>query len=274
MQSHYFSVGSVVPWARPGVGAVATQAICRADYGPRGLDLMANGAGAAEALSQLRAADQGAQSRQVAMVDSDGGAAAFTGARCLRAAGDVQRDAVSCQGNILADETVWPAMLDAYLRQTGPLAHRLLAALEAAQASGGDLRGLQSAALLVVPGTGEYWDVCVSLRVEDSPDPLGELRRVLNMHDAYAILSDNEEPAASEDRPEPAAAFRRARELAPDQPEIHFEYALSLAQAGDQDAALFELRALCAIAPQWHEVLERLQEQEGTPPAARLLAHL
>jgi uncharacterized Ntn-hydrolase superfamily protein len=258
VQSHYFSVGPIVPWARPGVGAVATQSMIRADYGPRGLDLMGAGMGAADALATLRAQDEGADSRQVAMVDATGAVAAFTGPACLAAAGDVQGDGVSCQGNILFDASVWPAMLEAFGGESGPLAGRLLAALNAAQAAGGDLRGVQSAALLVVPASGEPWETVVSLRVEDSTDPLGELGRLLALHGAYELVSAGDDHLVGGRRGAASDAYRQAAELAPDQPEVRFWGALGLAIAGDQDGAVVQLRALCAEEPQWREVLGRL----------------
>jgi uncharacterized Ntn-hydrolase superfamily protein len=273
VHSHYFSVGSVVPWARPGVGAVATQSMIRVDYGPLGLELMAGGVSAPDALAALRAKDEGADSRQVAMVDATGAVAAFTGPACLAAAGDIQADGVSCQGNILLDDTVWPAMLEGFGSESGPLAGRLLAALNAAQAAGGDLRGVQSAALLVVPATGEPWETVVSLRVEDSPDPLGELGRLLALHGAYACVTAGDDHLVAGDRSAASDAFRRAAELAPDQPEVRFWNALALATTGDDGAALAELRALCADAPQWREVLRRLSP-ELAPSAAGLLARL
>src|SRR5579875_2514009 len=136
VQSHFFSVGSVVPWARPGVGAVATQANARRDYGPRGLELMAEGRSAAEALETLRVQDPGAAARQVAMVDATGGVVGYTGSACIRYAGDVQADAVSCQANIMTKPGVPEAMLDAYLWRSGSLADRLYAALVAGEEAG------------------------------------------------------------------------------------------------------------------------------------------
>ena len=140
MQSHWFSVGPIVPWARTGVGAVATQANAEISYGPRGLELMAGGASAAEALETLLAEDPRRASRQVAMVDAHGGVAAHTGQACMAYAGDIQGDAVSCQANIMASERVWPAMLAAFAASGGSLTKRLLAALDAAEAEGGDIR--------------------------------------------------------------------------------------------------------------------------------------
>jgi uncharacterized Ntn-hydrolase superfamily protein len=201
VQSHWFSVGSMVPWARPGVGAVATQATVRVDYGPRGLALMQDGASAADALATLTAEDPGRADRQVAMVDAAGGVAAVTGDGCVAFAGDVQGDGVSCQGNILAGDGVWQAMLQAYTeaKPATPLRDRLFAALVAGQEAGGDLRGMQSAALLVVPGSGERWETVVSLRVEDSEDPLGELSRVMTLARAYGADTEAEAVAIAPD---------------------------------------------------------------------------
>ena len=188
VQSHWFSVGPIVPWARPGVGAVATQANADPSYGPRLLDLLASGVDAPSALEQLVAADSFAHGRQVAVVDAAGRVAAFTGGECMTYAGDVTGDGVSCQANIMASATVWGAMLDAF--ESTPerrLQDRLLAALDAAEAAGGDVRGRQSAAILVVPADGEPWESTVSLRVEDHGEPLVELRRLIVLHDAYVL---------------------------------------------------------------------------------------
>ncbi|MGH2909394.1 MAG: DUF1028 domain-containing protein [Solirubrobacteraceae bacterium] len=273
VQSHFFSVGSVVPWARPQVGAVATQANARRDYGPRGLELMAAGRSAADALQELTAQDPGAGARQVAMVDADGGAAGHTGPNCIRYAGDVQADGVSCQANIMAREGVPEAMLDAFLWRSGPLAERLLAALVAAEEAGGDLRGRQSAALLVVPGTGEPWDTVVSLRVEDDGDPLDELARLLDLHGAYALLSEGDEASARGDAATAADRLQRASALADGEREIRFWGALGRADAGDDDEAVRELTAICAEDPAWRELLARLPDELG-PSAERLRARL
>jgi uncharacterized Ntn-hydrolase superfamily protein len=273
VQSHFFSVGSVVPWARPGVGAVATQANARVDYGPRGLELMAEGRSAAEALEALRAQDPGADARQVGMLDARGGVAGHTGSLCIRYAGDAQSDGVSCQANIMTREGVPEAMLDAFLWRSGPLAERLLAALVAAEEAGGDLRGRQSAALLVVPGTGEPWQTTISLRVEDDEYPLDELARLLRLHAAYALVTEGDEATARGDAAAAAERFRRAAELADDEPEIRFWGALGMAQSGDEDGAVRALTEICAEDPAWRELLARLPDEIG-PAAGRLLARL
>jgi uncharacterized Ntn-hydrolase superfamily protein len=270
VQSHWFSVGSVVPWARPGVGAVATQATARIDYGPRGLDLMASGASPGDALSQLLAADGGGRARQVAMVSATGDVASWTGPDCMAYAGDVQGDGVSCQANIMRGETVWNAMLDAYMWESGPLASRLFAALVAGEEAGGDLRGKQSAALLVVPAAGEWWERIVSLCVEDDEEPLAELERLLGLHDAYDAAGEADGAVARGAYDEAAEGYRRAAELAPESEELRFWGALGKAQSGDDAAAVAQLHELFVENRDWRVLLERLTPASA-PSAARLL---
>ncbi len=182
VQSHWFSVGTVVTWAESGVGAIATQAFAEPAYGPRGLALMRLGVDPATALAALTGADPDRSRRQVALVDTGGRVAVHTGYQCIEAAGHVTAEGVSCQANMMRGPSVWPAMLEAYHESRGDLADRLMAALDAAEAAGGDLRGRQSAAMLVVNATssGQPWrDRIVDLRVDDAADPLSELRRLL-----------------------------------------------------------------------------------------------
>ncbi|HEY8173386.1 MAG TPA: DUF1028 domain-containing protein, partial [Dehalococcoidia bacterium] len=178
VQSRYFSVGSVVTWAEAGVGAVATQSLARMEYGPEGLELMRAGKSAREALDSLVAADGGSAVRQVAMIDASSNVATHTGERCIAAAGQIVGDGYSVQANMMVDDSIWPAMASMYEASRGDLADRMLAALDAAQAAGGDIRGQQSAAMLIVSGTrGEKpWDGrLLELRIEDHPRPLDEL---------------------------------------------------------------------------------------------------
>ena len=273
VQSHWFSVGPIVPWARPGVGAIATQANAEVSYGPRGLDLLAGGLGAAEALGRLVAADALGASRQVAFVDRAGAVAAHTGTGCMAHAGDVQGDGVSCQANIMAAATVWPAMLAAYSATPGPLARRLLAALRAAEQEGGDLRGRQSAAMLVVPATGDRWETVVDLRVEDHPQPLDELDRLMRLQDAYRIASDGDAEAAAGDHDAAARLYRRAAELAPESDELRFWAGLGAAHAGDLTIAVDDVRAAIAVNAGWRELLGRLTPEQA-PSAAAVLAAL
>ncbi|BDG62093.1 DUF1028 domain-containing protein [Caldinitratiruptor microaerophilus] len=183
VQSRFLAVGAVVPWARAGVGAVATQARANVRFGPEGLGLLAQGLAAAEVLNRLIQADPERDHRQVAIVDARGTAAAWTGPGCLPWAGHHVGDSYACQGNILAGPDVVPAMARAFESAGGHLADRLLAALEAGQAAGGDSRGMQAAALLVVRENGGYLggDRLVDLRVDDHPQPIAELRRLLEL---------------------------------------------------------------------------------------------
>jgi uncharacterized Ntn-hydrolase superfamily protein len=273
VQSHWFSVGALVPWARPGVGAVATQATVEVSYGPRALELLAAGAGAREALARLVAEDSGAATRQVAVVDSQGEVAVHTGPTCVPFAGHVTGEACSCQGNLLASAEVWPAMLDAFSKSTGPLTKRLLAALDAGELAGGDARGRESAAMLVVGPSGEPWEGLVSLRVEDHPAPLVELRRLLELHDAYA-LADTADGLVGEGRhSEAAELYERASALVPDSHELAFWAGLGLAQTGQMDLGLARVREAIELHPAWREILERLPA-EMAPAAEAVRARL
>ncbi len=188
VQSKFLAVGSVVPWARAGVGAVATQAMANVSYGPRGLDLMAEGRTAEETVQELVAADEGRADRQIGVVDARGRAATFTGDDCFSWAGGVTGGHYAAQGNILVGEETVQAMARVYEKADGDLASRLLAALDAGQEAGGDSRGRQSAALLVVRQAGGYGgqsDRVVDLRVDDHPDPIKELIRIRGLHTLY-----------------------------------------------------------------------------------------
>jgi uncharacterized Ntn-hydrolase superfamily protein len=271
--SHWLSVGSVVPWARPGVGAVATQAAAEPAHGPNGLDLLADGLAPQTALERLLAADPGAASRQVAVVDAHGRAAAHTGAECIPHAGHALGEGVSCQANIMARPSVWDAMRDAFGHASGALEERMVAALEAGEAEGGDRRGRQSASLLVVPVSGAPWRARIDLRVEDHPEPLPELCRVLALHRAYAVAAEADELAATGDPAAAATGYRRAAELAPDSHELCFWAGLAAAQAGELDAGVAQVRAAIAAHPPWRELLSDLPPSLA-PAAPAVLARL
>ncbi|HEY1516096.1 MAG TPA: DUF1028 domain-containing protein [Solirubrobacteraceae bacterium] len=273
VQSHWFSVGSLVTWARPGIGAVATQANVDPAYGPRALDLLAGGTSPRDALEQLLAADAAASSRQVAVIDARGEVAAHTGSACIDCAGHVTGPDVSCQANIMASERVWPAMLEAFTATAGSLASRLLAVLDAAEREGGDLRGRQSAAILVVPPDGEAWQTVVSLRVEDHPEPLVELRRLVDLNRAYSLAGQGDELLNSGRHNEAARLFVEASELAPGNHELMFWAGLGTAEAGDLDAGVEQVRAAIALQPNWFELLPRLGS-DVAPSAALVLARL
>lgn len=262
VQSHWFSTGSVVTWARAGVGAVCTQSIAEPAYGPRLLDRLAAGEGAAAALEALLAADEQAAYRQVAAVSAAGDVVVHTGGSCIPFAGHVTGDGVSCQANMMASDRVWPAMADAFAGASAdpsaPLARRLLAALDAGEAAGGDVRGRQSAALVVAPAEGEPWRRVVELRVEDHPEPLDELRRLLDLHDAYALASEGDDLAGQGRREEAGAAYRRSAELAPGNHELIFWAGLSAVERGDEQQGLEQVRRAIELQPGWAELLPRL----------------
>ncbi len=267
VQSHWFGVGGIVPWARAGVGAVATQSIAEPAYGPRLLDLLAGGASPRDALDAELAADPQARYRQVAVVDARGGTAVHTGSGCIAFAGDERGEGFSAQANMMASPEVWPAMAHAFGAAAGPLARRLLAALHAAEAHGGDVRGRQSAALLVVPATGEPWRAVVDLRVEDDAEPLTELDRLLDLHDAYELATQGDDLTGEGRHDEAADAYAGASALAPDNHELLFWAGLAAAQAGDMPLALERVRRAIALRPGWRDLLDRL-EPDIAPSAA------
>ena len=259
VQSHWFSVGSVVPHVRPGVGAVALQSVPEVAHGARILDRLGDGASPEEALEAVLRFDDGADMRQTAVVHADGRVAVHTGAGCVAEAGHVTGDGFSCQANMMARATVWDAMAAAYASAAGePLAERLVTALEAAEDEGGDIRGRQSAAL--VAGT-------IELRVEDHADPVAELRRLLGLHRAYEAAEEGDAHVAAGDWDAAAAAFERASALAPGNDELLFWAGLAAAHGGDLPLALERVRGAIAIHPPWRELLDRLGP-EHAPGAA------
>jgi uncharacterized Ntn-hydrolase superfamily protein len=258
VQSHWFSVGSLCAWARPGVGAAATQSVVEPAHGPHALDRIADGKSASEALAELIAADPLGAVRQVGVVDAEGDAAVHTGPDCIPCAGDAVGAHWTCQANMMARETVPAAMSAAFEHADGELAARLLAALDGAEAEGGDVRGRQSAALLVVPPEGETWQARVDLRVEDHPDPLRELRRLYELQRAYELAGRADELLAA-DRPADAGElYRRAAGMAPASDELLFWAGLALAHAGDLEAGVDAVRRAIDSHPGWGVLLERL----------------
>jgi uncharacterized Ntn-hydrolase superfamily protein len=251
VQSHYYQVGPVVPWGLAGVGAVATQSLVNVSFGPAGVELMRLGYDAGQALDAVLAGDPERDRRQCAMVDDRGGVAAHTGGRCIAEAGHRVGAGYSVQANLMERATVWDAMAGAFEATGGaPLAERMLAALDAAEAEGGDIRGKQSAAMVVLTGrpTGRVWeDRLVDLRVEDHPEPLAELRRLLRYRRAF-------QAAAAGD----VAGHRRALEIAPEVTQIRFFAGLALAGDGEWDEAIALLREAIAVEPRWEQTLPRL----------------
>ena len=280
VQSHWFSVGPIVPWARPGVGAVATQSLVDPAYGPLGLKLMAMGKTAQESLTALLAGDAEAAVRQVAMVDDEGNVAVHTGARAISAAGHQAGAQYSVQANLMDRDSVWPAMANSYENAEGDLAERLLAALEAAEAEGGDLRGRQSAAILVVSAeaTGRPWvDRVFDLRVEDHPEPVKELRRLVRLARAYLKLNEGDELVAAGDMGAAMDAYRAATEVVPDEAtggEAPFWVGVTLASEGREEEAVRYLQRAQAQNDRWVDLLRRLPASGLMPADEELLDRL
>ena len=290
VQSHYFSVGPIVPWARPGVGIVATQSLVEVSYGPLGLDLMRAGKSSQQALAGLLAADETPEVRQVAMIDVHGTVTVHTGTMCIPEAGHVSGDGFSCQANLMLNDTVPDAMAHAFEQAEGDLAHRMLAAMYAAEAKGGDIRGKQSAALVVVaikPGGYRWEDYVYNIRVDDAPEPLPELERLLNVAESYKALNNAATLAEQGDLDAAEVEYARMRALQPENAELGFWYAtvlLELSQmepkADDADSpegegaapsyspelrglmlelALVHFAECFAQAPVWRDIIPRLQ---------------
>lgn len=260
VQSHWFGVGGVVAWARAGVGAVATQSVAEVAHGPNTLERLQEGLAAESAMAAVLRADDLARFRQLGVVDSHGTVAAHTGDGCIPYAGEAIGDGFTCQANMMAGETVPGAMAVAYRAHEGDLAERLLAALDAAEAAGGDVRGRQSAALLVVPATGEAWRTRFDVRVEDHDDPLVELRRLLRLARAYEMAGQADERSAEGAHAEATRLYLAAAELAPEADELTFWAGLGVA-AEDLDAGLELVRRAASLKPAWLTLLDRLSDE-------------
>ena len=263
VQSHWFSVGSDVTWAEAGVGAIATQSFIDPAYGPRGLDLMKSGLSAEQALEALVLVDEGRNVRQVAFVDVRGSVAAHTGAGCIEAAGHHLGDGYSVQANMMLNDKVIPAMSKAYESAEGDLADRLMAALQAAQEVGGDIRGKQSAAMLIVKGesTGRPWaDRVLELRIEDHPTPIRELKRLLNVHRGYQHMTAGDVAIENNDLERAMIEYGEAVKLLPDNVEVQYWAAVTLATNGELEQALPTFRSVFAADPNWVELTKRLHK--------------
>jgi uncharacterized Ntn-hydrolase superfamily protein len=261
VQSHWFSVGALVPWGEAGVGVVATQSFVDPAYGPLGLDLMRAGKTAGQALSALLASDSGREVRQVAMLDVHGNVAAHTGKRCIEAAGHHVGKNYSVEANLMLNDRVWPEMARAFEHAQGSLADRMLAALEAAEAAGGDIRGKQSAAMLIVRGTstGKPWeDRIIDLRVEDHPLPLVELRRLLTIHRAYDQMNAGDLAVEHGDLAGAERSYGTAETMFPDNTEMKFWHAVALVNAGRVDDALPLFRTVFVNNINWATLVPRL----------------
>ncbi len=279
VQSHWFSVGSIVTWAEAGVGVVATQSLVDPAYGPKGLELMRQGVAAPKALAQLVGADAARNGRQVAMVDATGAVDAYTGSQAIAAAGHHVGAQYSVQANMMGKPSVWPAMAKAFEAATGPLADRLIAALEAAEREGGDVRGRQSAALIVVKakGTGKPWvgaDRTFDLRVDDHPQPVAELKRLVRLQNAYTHANRGDELMTEKKVEAALQEYAASARIAPEIVELPFWQAVTLASIGKEAEAAPIFTAVFAKEPIWAELLARLPAAGLFPDDKALIARI
>jgi len=261
VQSHYFSVGSTVVWPHPGVGVVATQAMVNPDYGPLGHKLMEEGRSPDDALAEMLKSDPAKEMRQVALINRKGESAVFTGKQCISEAGHSKGLSYSIQANMMLNSTVWKAMEDAFLHTKEPLAERFLAALEAAEVEGGDIRGRQSAniKLVNIKKTGEVFkDYLLDLRVDDGPEPLKELRRLLNIHRAYEHAELGDTALESNDTGKALLEYSLAEKLDPKNIELKYWHGLALADMGKEEEAVNKLGQVYKKNPLWRELTKRV----------------
>ncbi len=261
VQSHWFSVGSLVTWAEAGVGAVATQSFVDPAYGPLGLDLMRAGKTAHQALNSLVSTDEGRDVRQVAMIDAKGNVAAHTGSKCIQGAGHIVGKNYSVQANLMLNDKIWPAMSKAYENAKGDLAERMLAALDAAEAAGGDIRGKQSAAILIVKAqsTGRPWaDRVMELRVEDHEEPLNELRRLVQVHRAYEHMNAGDLAVEHGDIDGALREYSAAEKMFPNNLEMKFWHATALVNAGRVKESLPIFKEVFSKDLNWATLVPRL----------------
>ncbi|HEV7473143.1 MAG TPA: DUF1028 domain-containing protein [Pyrinomonadaceae bacterium] len=277
VQSHWFSVGSIVPWAEAGVGAVATQSFVDPSYGKLGLELMRTGKSGPDALRSLLAGDEGREVRQVAMIDAQGRVDAWTGKNDIKSAGHIVGKNFSVQANLMLNDKVWPAMAQAFENTKGDLADRMLAALDAAQAAGGDIRGRQSAAIIVVTGkpTGQAWkDRTFDLRVDDSPEPLTELRRLVTLQRAYNHMNAGDLAVEHKDNEGALREYSAAEKLVPDSAEMIYWHAVALVNMGRVDDSLPLFRKVFAMDKNWATLTPRLPGSGLMPDDPKLIERI
>jgi len=267
VQTHQIGVGRLVPFVKPGVGAVATQSLVNVSYGPNGLQLLEAGKTPKEAINILTSADNRAFHRQVGMVSADGRAASFTGELCIANAGHHVGEGYAVQANMMANNTVISAMRQAYETTSGALVDRMMAALRAAESEGGDIRGMQSAALKIAPAGGETvpdWEMLYDLRVDESAAPLDELARLVRLRKAALISRQGDAAFHNGDKETALDLWQQARELSPEQEELVFWQAMTLADEGeDIKAAVTLFNQTFLNRPdrdQWLQLILRLEE--------------
>ena len=277
VQSHWFSVGPIVAWAEAGVGAVATQSFVDPSYGKNGLDLMRGGKSAPDTLKELLAKDEAREVRQVGMIDAQGRVDAFTGKNDIQAAGHIVGQNFSVQANLMLNDKVWPAMARAFESTKGDLAERMLAALDAAQAVGGDIRGRQSAALIVVTGkpTGQAWkDRIFDLRVDDNPQPLRELRRLVRLQRAYNHMNAGDLAVEKKDNEGALREYSAAEKLVPDNAEMIYWHAVALVNMGRVDDSLPLFSKVFAIDRNWITLTPRLPKSGLLPDDPKIIQRI
>lgn len=277
VQSHWFSVGPIVAWAEAGIGAVATQSFVDPSYGPLGLSLMRAGRSAPDALKALLAGDEARDVRQVAMIDSQGRVDAWTGKNDIQAAGHQVGKNFSVQANLMLNDKVWPAMAAAFEAAKGDLADRMLAALDAAQAVGGDIRGKQSAAIIVVTGkpTGQPWkDRTFDLRVDDSPEPLKELRRLVTLQRAYNHMNAGDLAVEKKDNEGALREYSAAERLVPDNAEMIYWHAVALVNMGRVEESLPLFKRVFAMDRNWIELTPRLPKSGLLPNDPKIIERI
>ncbi len=277
VQSHWFSVGSIVAWAEAGVGAVATQSFVDPSYGPLGLSLMRTGKSGPDALKSLLAGDDGRDVRQVAMIDAQGRVDAWTGKNDIQAAGHHVGKDYSVQANLMLNDKIWPAMANAFENTKGDLADRMMAALDAAQAAGGDIRGRQSAAIIVVTGkpTGLAWkDRTFDLRVDDSPEPLKELRRLITLQRAYNHMNAGDLAVEKKDNEGALREYGAAEKLVPGNAEMIYWHAVALVNMGRVDESLPLFKRVFAMDRNWIELTPRLPKSGLLPDDPKIIERI
>ncbi len=265
VQSHWFSVGSIVSWAEAGVGAIATQSFVNVSFGPEGLRLLKSGKSAKEVLDELISKDEGRDFRQLAIIDAKGNVAAYTGSKCIEVAEHRIGKNYSVQANMMLNDKVIPAMSEAFEKTKGPLAERLVAALKAAQNVGGDIRGQQSASLLVVRGksTGKIWeDRLIDLRVEDHPTPVDEIERLLRLYRAYEHMNNGDLAIEKGDEQAALREYGAACDMFPENLEMKYWYAVSLVNINKLDEALPLFKFVFEKDKNWIELTRRIVKNE------------
>ncbi len=261
VQSHWFSVGSLVAWGEGGVGVIATQSFVNPSFGPRGLELLRKGKTPQEAVDELIKSDEGREVRQLAICDAKGNVATWTGNNCIKSAGHIIGKNFSVQANMMLNEKVWPAMASAFENSKGPLAERMLTALDGAEKAGGDIRGKQSAVILVfkAKSSGRSWeDKLVDLRVDDNPLPLKELRRLLNVHRAYEFMNNGDLAVEKNDMDRAMKEYSSAMKMFPKNLEMKYWTAVALVNKGLMQKALPMFKEIFKKDKNWKTLTSRL----------------